>query len=534
MKSIRSKIFAVVISGMLLIMIAVAVISAVYLSRILNKDSDAITNQFAETESGKINDQMVQMEYTVKMMENFAIFSLDDPHLLSDEEYCDQYVEKVKQTIISLVGHETDGVASYFFRINPEISTPTSGFFIAKRRNGESFEDLPITDLSNWEDSNNNIAWYSEPVLAKKAVWIMPYDADNNHTNVITYSAPIYKDGVFCGVIGMEIEFSYVTTIVDAISVYDNGFAYLTDGNHNLIYSPVDSHQLDKSHTDHGYAEEHRDLKNGMHLIIHVDYADMQRDAYRLFMAVLLISILILIVFIAITMLVTRRIIRPLKELADSADHIVDGKYDYDIDLHADEEILALGSALKKTADKVSNYMNYINALAYRDALTGVKNATAYNEMTVDMERRMRTGQSLHYAILVADINFLKVANDMYGHDAGNQLIISASKIICSVFKHSPVFRIGGDEFVVLLENEDLKNIIELLEKLDQYCNNEYIYVDNHEIPVSVARGVAEYNCDLHTSYADVFDRADREMYIHKDRVKHMLEEKINNMKKSK
>jgi diguanylate cyclase (GGDEF)-like protein len=523
---------AVVISGMLLIVIAVGAVSIGYLGEILNEDSNDITKQVAEAESSKINDLMIQMEYTVKMMENYVLYSLDGPDAIADPEYAEKYIDEMKQGILSIVGHDSDGVVSYFFRLNPEIAGPTSGFFVAKR-DVDHFEDLPLTSLSD-QQSRDAARWWSEPVAAGKSTWIMPYDSDNNHINVIIFSTPIYKDGVLCGVIGMEIEFALITEMVSGISVYENGFAYLTDSEHTLIYSPVDQHQLDKSHTDHGFAEEHRDLKNGMHLVIHVDYADMQSDAYMLLGVVVIISAVMLLVFTVITIILTRQITKPLKDLADSADHIVDGKYEFDSKNYVDEEIIALGSALQRTADKVSNYMSYINALAYRDTLTGVKNATAYNEMTVDIERRMRGGESLNYAILVADLNLLKITNDLYGHDAGNQLIIKAAKIICTTFKHSPVFRIGGDEFVVMLENEDLENVNELLEKLDNACSIEYVRVEDNDIPVSVARGVARYNSDFHTNYADVFDRADREMYIHKDKVKADLDKQMKNFKAKK
>lgn len=530
-KSIKSKVLTLLISGMLLITIAVGTVCVVYFGRVLDTDSNIITNQVAETESSKINDILIHMEYTVKMMENFIVYSFEDPNRLTDAEFRAAYVQDMKNWIINTVGRDTSGVTSYFLRIAPELSDGTSGFFVAIRDEGKHFEDMPVTDLTDWE--KNGIArWYAEPALAGRSTWIMPYDDGMNHDNVITYAAPIYKNGVFVGVIGMEIDFAYITAMVQNISVYDNGFAYLTDSEHTLVYSPVSEHQLEKSHSDHGYAEEHRDLNNGMHLILHVDYVDMQRDAYSLLGTVALVSSLIIAAFIAITIILVKRIIRPLNELAISADSIVDGKYDMQLDRTVDTEIFALGNALKKTADKVSNYMNYINALAYRDALTGVKNVAAYNEMIVDVERRMRSGEKLDFAIIVADINMLKLTNDLFGHETGNQLIIKVAKIICTVFKHSPVFRIGGDEFVVLLENGDLENVDSLIELLDSHCSREFVSVDERNIPVSIARGFAVYNPDFHIAYADIFDRADREMYAHKSTVKGELEKNITDLKK--
>jgi diguanylate cyclase (GGDEF)-like protein len=251
----------------------------------------------------------------------------------------------------------------------------------------------------------------------------------------------------------------------------------------------------------------------------------MQRDAYSLFGTVALVALIIISIFIAITIILIKRILRPLNELAISADSIIEGKYDMQLDETVDAEIFALGNALKKTADRVSNYMNYINALAYRDALTGVKNVAAYNEMIVDVERRMRSGEKLNFAILVADINMLKLTNDVFGHEIGNQLIIKSAKIICTTFKHSPVFRIGGDEFVVMLENSDLENVDSLIAIMDSHCSRETVSAEEQSVPVSIARGIAVYNSDFHVSYADIFDRADREMYAHKSTVKGELEQ---------
>ena len=519
---------AVVISGILLVILAIGTVSVIYVRKILNEDSNAITVQVANTEADRINNLMTKMEYTVKIMENYVSYSLESVEVLYDPEYVSAYLEEMKTVLLSTIGHDADEVVSYYFRLNPDISGPTAGFFVAKH-DASSFEDMSVASLDD-EESKNAAAWWSEPAKAGKSIWLKPSDSDINHINVITYATPIYKNGVLCGVIGMEIEYDRIIDMVSAISVYDNGFAYLSDADHTVIYSPVDQHQLDKSHTDHGFAEEHRDLANGMHLVIHVDYADMQRDSASLLSALFFISAFILIIFILITVIITGRVIRPIKELADSADRIVDGKYEFDANAHMDAEVIALGTALQRTADKVAKYMNYINALAYRDALTGVKNSTAYNEMAVEIERSMRLGESLRYAVLVADLNFLKRTNDMYGHEVGNQYLIKASKLICNVFKHSPVFRIGGDEFVVLLKNEDFENMNELVAKFDGYCESEVIQIGDNEIPISIARGVAKYDPEFHTSFEDVFDSADREMYIHKNKIKKHVEDKIDNI----
>ena len=175
---------------------------------------------------------------------------------------------------------------------------------------------------------------------------------------------------------------------------------------------------------------------------------------------------------------------------------------------------------MKKTAEKLSGYMSYINALAYRDSLTGVKNSTAYKEMATTFDIKLRMREMSEFAVLVADINGLKVANDKYGHDIGNKLIIKAAKIICDVFKHSPVFRIGGDEFVVVMQGEDYEKREQLLEEMNERCPKAFVGVGNDRISVSIALGIAAFDAGYDETLEDVFSRADRKMYKDKEAYK--------------
>ena len=102
--------------------------------------------------------------------------------------------------------------------------------------------------------------------------------------------------------------------------------------------------------------------------------------------------------------------------------------------------------------------------LVYTDILTGVKSKYAYIETKLKIDERISTGELKEFAIAVFDLNNLKTINDTQGHDAGDKYIKDSCCIICRQFQHSPVFRIGGDEFVALLEGEDFKNREALIE----------------------------------------------------------------------
>ena len=147
------------------------------------------------------------------------------------------------------------------------------------------------------------------------------------------------------------------------------------------------------------------------------------------------------------------------------------------------------------------------------DALTGVKNRHAYLMAEERLNAQIAEGRALEFAVVVLDVNDLKTVNDTEGHEAGDQFIQSACKIICKTFKHSPVFRVGGDEFAVIAQGEDYDNIEELIRQMGDH-NRQARQTGG----VVIACGMAKRAGD--ESVANVFERADQEMYADKNDLK--------------
>ncbi len=124
------------------------------------------------------------------------------------------------------------------------------------------------------------------------------------------------------------------------------------------------------------------------------------------------------------------------------------------------------------------------------------------------------------------DLNFLKRMNDTYGHEKGNIAIKKLCYVICHVFKHSPVFRIGGDEFVTILKNEDYKNADALANEFNyqiESISNEKLLKPWEQI--SAAIGIALFDISKDTNVEDVFRRADQKMYLRKKQMKGIRED---------
>lgn len=157
--------------------------------------------------------------------------------------------------------------------------------------------------------------------------------------------------------------------------------------------------------------------------------------------------------------------------------------------------------------------------LAYTDSLTGIRNKTAYLEKVDALQVKIKDDQKPEFAIAVFDLNKLKIINDTLGHESGDKYIINACKIICDMFKHSPVFRVGGDEFVAILEGKDYRSKDMLLEQFQQMMV-ENVAADDVVVAIGIAQYISIYDRDYHA----VFERADKEMYKNKRDLKRITE----------
>ena len=172
---------------------------------------------------------------------------------------------------------------------------------------------------------------------------------------------------------------------------------------------------------------------------------------------------------------------------------------------------------IKEEKEKLKNDLMKTTIIANRDPLTGVGNRAAFNQKTEDLLNEINKGQLVKFAIIECDLNNLKLVNDLLGHEEGDLFIKKNCRVFCETFKHSPVYRIGGDEFVIIAQGSDYDDRDALMDKLRSVQEpNDPVQADK----VSFAAGIAEYNPQTDESVADVLKRADSFMYINKKHIK--------------
>lgn len=155
--------------------------------------------------------------------------------------------------------------------------------------------------------------------------------------------------------------------------------------------------------------------------------------------------------------------------------------------------------------------------VAYRDPLTGVKSKNAYVEAVEKLNASIKKEIITDLGIMVFDLNDLKTVNDTLGHEAGDQYIKDGCMMICKKFAHSPVFRIGGDEFTVILQGSDFNNREGLISEFENEVEENL-----KSNKVVVASGLGIYIPDKDKYVDDIFERADKKMYERKKSLKEM------------
>ena len=191
------------------------------------------------------------------------------------------------------------------------------------------------------------------------------------------------------------------------------------------------------------------------------------------------------------------------------------------LDNHGDPHLVIGVSSIDDQMKRELEYERQLSSAreaANRDPLTGVKSKHAFVEAEKRWNETIAAGPDA-FAVAICDVNGLKTVNDTQGHMAGDEFIRRTCAVICNVFKHSPVYRIGGDEFAVILTGQDYERREELRSLIEAH-NRE----NGRECGVVIACGMADFDPDADQRFEQVFQRADARMYENKNALKGQTE----------
>lgn len=280
------------------------------------------------------------------------------------------------------------------------------------------------------------------------------------------------------------------------------------------------------------------------HVCLDISMNDIKaKERNYVLAATLAIIVLTILVVVVATLIMNKTLIKQIRMLSDTAKNYCSENNEVQhhsfeaLQINSRDEIEQLLSSMKQMeSDMNANITalldtktvlketeeeaNTMRSLAVRDALTGIRNKTAYDAEVKKIEEEMAAGP-IAFGLAMVDLNFLKRTNDTYGHEKGNVAIKKLCMLVCDVFEHSPVFRIGGDEFIVILRNRDYEQVDELVDAFNAHLAT---YQNDTTLEpweqISAAIGYARFDQNKDKTVEEVFQRADQAMYACKTAMK--------------
>ncbi len=348
-------------------------------------------------------------------------------------------------------------------------------------------------------------------------------------------------DGTVRDVSRVGCLFHYETGLVDDAAVETTGippYETRTDANGCLITAGVPIR-----YNDEVIAYAYDDLS--------MDYVESVIDRYSSVSIMAIIICLVLVCIVGV-LLMNQFVVNPIRKLTDVASKYrivndtmgnLESSAFRELNIKTGDEIEVLAESMKKLEGDLNDqietlfatrqelmstreHADIMSEMANRDALTGIRNKRGYETEIQRINKGIAMGNT-KVGVVMVDMNDLKEVNDQYGHEKGDKVICSLCDMLCSVFKRSPVFRIGGDEFVVIVSNYDYINLESNVDKFKKSVehNIKEIELEPWE-RASAAIGYAIFEEGKDIAIEDTLKRADEQMYACKQEMK----EKYNNL----
>ncbi|MBR4455721.1 MAG: EAL domain-containing protein [Solobacterium sp.] len=461
--------------------------------------------------------------------------SLESPRTPEQEALLDNYLREYcadVQHVFSSIASQTQGVITYYYCLNPEISENEHGFFYSRAGKTGFFEQPPLDARQLDPLDLEHTTWYFTPIRRGRPSWVGPYTAHFlNEIWIFSYLVPIYKSGSLIGVLGMDLKLDTLIDQINQIRIGKTGYASLLSDNGEIIYHPnyeIGSDPgiiLPEKYASVLSNESSKDLQiryeidgeqrqmsfctlsNGMKLVLAASVHELNEPWTRFVRIIVLVTAALLTVFTLLVLFLMGFLTRPLEHLTAASRHLADADYNTLLDYKGNDEVGELTSAFQEMRSQLKLYIDDLNHRIHTDALTDLPNMRYFFELS-EAEKKWLTENSRQPAILFFNLIGMKHYNRQYGFAAGDDLIREFGQLLASHFGLSCVGHFGQDHFAVITEEagmeETLKTIFAECAGLN-HGNSLPVRVGIYplrleDVGTDIACDRAKYACDQHRS----------------------------------
>ncbi len=537
MKSIRTRLISSFVGTILIIYFSMAAVGLYYLTNAINQHSAESMQLLMREETERLDLYFADVERAVAGMEEYLMANVDIREFRSRNAYREELYKDL-QTMAVNAARIVEDVEAVYFRPDPVLYGETAGFFLTASDNG-TYRSVTPTDILKYQESDRgHVGWYYDPIRNGGPTWMEPYSNENINVYMISYVIPVYLGNEFLGVLGMDIDMTLVHGVIDQLD-YHNSQAMLVSEDGDLLYNedhPMglqkdsftgaleqagkyftrESADSDKINSFKWGRSRYRiivgQLENNMLLAVVTPEAEILLMQRKMVFQLIMIFAAALVLVVLMSIRLTGRIVKPVQELTEVSSRIAKGELGQKIVYKSDDELGSLANSIRKISVELKDYIDYIHGQAYLDAMTGVRNKAAWMTEENRLDRLIRENMA-SFTVYVFDVNGLKKMNDTKGHEYGDMMIKDSALLIRTVFGGERVYRIGGDEFAAISEISSEDESRRQLARFDQQLQDFNQENNKYEEELAISRGFSIYQPDTDANFADVFGRADEDMY---------------------
>ena len=471
MKSVRAKLIASILICSLFTSVLIGVLAISNSARTAGKDAMTMMQLTGQKKTEEINSTIQKIEQSVDTLSEVAMSNFDYASFRQSKDYADTYTKTVQQAVLDFANH-TNGAVTVYLRYNPDYSNPTSGIFAQRQSLDSDLQCLTPTDFSMYDENDvEHVGWYYLPVQAKEAIWMSPYMNENVNIYMISYVVPLFaEDGTSIGVVGMDIDFSQITDLVDETTIYNSGYAFLTDDSGAIMHhkdmdegtqlSDLDS-SLSKSADflgsdknqgkmmDYSYKNVDKklafyNLDNSMRLVLTAPVSEIYSEAYGLAKMIIFAMIIAFILSAVIGIFIGTGLSKPIRQLTSVIEQTAA------LDFRPTQD----GAKLRKQKDEIGSMARKIHDMRKK-----------LREMMGDLQH---TQQVLEGS--AEDLNLLMKQNSEYAEDnsAATQELAAGmeetSANAAHIVENVGVMRESSDNIQRLAEDGE-KNSVQIQER---------------------------------------------------------------------
>ncbi|WP_303814069.1 diguanylate cyclase [Acidaminococcus timonensis] len=488
--------------------------------------------------SAPVQNILITSSDAIKAMAHSLEADINDPASLQEPEFR-AGLKRHLENQFNLMAESSDTIYGYFILFNPALIGRTDGFWYRWSADENRYVGHNQAEINQaFFTPERRDAWFGKALETRQPVWREPFVSPLDGQRKIAYIIPVYVQDRLIGVVGITIRMEKLVEQIRDAKIFETGYAILFSDDGKLFYHPQQPEGADTTLEDFGledfaeifkgrdsndhllsytYQGEPKELAfitlaNSMNLGVVAPEAELYADRTWAMERMAFLMVIFGIITSGLAIIVANRIIIPLKAIDEAAKRIGNGDYDTLLVNSRDDEVGELAGNMNRTMVKMKDLVKKLEDQALEDKLTKVKNVTAYEQQEHIMNQHI-AAKDLAFSVLMLDVNGLKGINDRFGHAMGNELLRQTVKHLCDQFKHSPVFRVGGDEFVVIVMNEDYEKRYEALQELETHCHKRDYSLPRPWEQLAFATGMSDYDPVNDKTFQEIFLRADAAMY---------------------